>query len=99
MKKKKDLKSRTYSITEVKDMPLKYPYGRYDAEMTDSYGTHRECCFNTHKLAIQWVYYMWKNEDFYNSSSGDDSLSKAIQNCIELDNKAGRDNGGLSVNK
>jgi hypothetical protein len=29
----------------------------------------------------------------------DDSLDKAIQNCIELDNKAGRENGGLSVNK
>ena len=97
MKKAKDTCYRTYSITEVKNSE-KYPYGLYDAKMVDSYGRRAQCCFNTRKLATEWVYYMWDNEDFYNSSSEDDSLNKAIQNCIELDNKAGRENGGLSVN-
>jgi hypothetical protein len=98
MKKAKDTCYRTYSITEVKNSE-KYPYGLYDAKMVDSYGRHAQCYFNTYALAASWVYYMWENEDFYNSSSEDDSLNKAIQNCIELDNKAGRENGGLSVNK
>ena len=96
-KMEKDIKNRTYSIIEVKNSE-KYPYGIYDAKMVDSYGRHAQCYFNTSKLATEWVYYMWDNEDFYNSSSEDDSLNKAIQNCIELDNKAGRENGGLSVN-
>jgi hypothetical protein len=39
---------------------------------------------------------IWSNET---KNVYDDSLDKAIQNCIELDNKAGRENGGLSVNK
>ena len=99
MNKTKDICYRTYSITEVKNSE-KYPYGLYDARMVDSYGRHAQCYFNTHKLATEWVYYMWENEDFYNSDKySDDSLNKAIQNCIELDNKAGRENGGLSVNK
>ncbi len=38
---------------------------------------------------------IWSNE----TKNVYDSLDKAIQNCIELDNKAGRENGGLSVNK
>jgi hypothetical protein len=38
---------------------------------------------------------IWSNET---KNVSDDSLDKAIQNCIELDNKAGRENGGLSVN-
>jgi hypothetical protein len=38
---------------------------------------------------------IWSNET---KNVYDDSLDKAIQNCIELDNKAGRENGGLSVN-
>ena len=97
MKKAKDTCYRTYSITEVKNSE-KYPYGLYDAKMVDSYGRHARCYFNTYALAANWVYYTWENEDFYNSSSEDDSLDKAIQNCIELDNKAGRENGGLSVN-
>ena len=95
--KTKDICYRTYSITEVNSE--KYPYGLYDATMVDSYGRRAQCCFNTRKLATEWVYYMWDNEDFYNSSSESDLLSKAIQNCIELDNKAGREDGGLSVNK
>jgi hypothetical protein len=97
MKKAKDTCYRTYSITEVKNSE-KHPYGLYDAKMVDSYGRHAQCYFNTYALAANWVYYMWENEDFYNSSSESDLLSKAIQNCIELDNKAGRENGGLSVN-
>ena len=39
---------------------------------------------------------IWSNET---KNIYDDSLDKAVQNCIELDNKAGRENGGLSVNK
>jgi hypothetical protein len=39
---------------------------------------------------------IWSNET---KNVYDDSLDKAIQNCIELDNKAGRENRGLSVNK
>ena len=37
---------------------------------------------------------IWSNE----TKNVYDSLDKAIQNCIELDNKAGIENGGVSVN-
>ena len=84
----KDIKNRTYSIIEVKSGET-YPYGRYDAEMVDSYGRHRKCCFNTSKLATEWVYYMWENEDFYNSTNDEDLLGRAIQNCIEIDERKG----------
>jgi hypothetical protein len=87
----KDIKNRTYSIIEVKNSE-KYPYGLYDAKMVDSYGRHAQCYFNTHKLATEWVYYMWEQEDWYNSTNDKDLLGRAIQNCIEIDERNGRDN-------
>ena len=90
-KMEKDIKNRTYSIIEVKNSE-KYPYGLYDAKMVDSYGRHAQCYFNTYKLATEWVYYMWEQEDWYNSTNDKDLLGRAIQNCIEIDERNGRDN-------
>jgi hypothetical protein len=70
----------------------------YNIRVIDSFGQEHQLGF--FKLSIDDIERqaeeIWSNET---KNIYDDSLDKAIQNCIELDNKAGRENGGLSVNK
>ena len=69
----------------------------YNIHVIDGFGQEHHLGF--FKLSIDDIERqaeeIWSNET---KNVYDDSLDKAIQNCIELDNKAGRENGGLSVN-
>jgi fatty-acid desaturase len=72
----------------------------YNIHVIDSFGQE-------HHLGFFYCHIAWDDierqaEEIWSNETKnvyDDSLDKAIQNCIELDNKAGRENGGLSINK
>ena len=70
----------------------------YNIHVIDSFGQEHHLGFERHpqlSYIERQAEEIWSNET---KNVYDDSLDKAIQNCIELDNKAGRENGGLSVN-
>ena len=59
----------------------------YDARVVDSYGNKYQNYFETASEANDWVYYIWRKEDWFNSANSQELLAKAIQNCIEIENK------------
>ena len=74
---------RNYSITRNKG---EY----YHAKVTDSYGNEYDNCFDTAYDANEWVYYVWDNEDWFNSVDSQELLYNAIQQCKEIDEESGR---------
>jgi len=63
----------------------------YNVEVTDSYGKKYQNYFETAFSANKWVYYIWDKEDWFNSVNSQELLSNAIANCIEIDEKSGRE--------
>ena len=61
----------------------------YNAEVTDSYGNEYQNWFEHAYEANRWIYYIWENEDWFDSTDKQELLSNAIQNCVELDKKRG----------
>ena len=59
----------------------------YDARVIDSYGNKYQNYFETASEANDWVYYIWRKEEWFNSANSQELLAKAIQNCIEIENK------------
>jgi len=59
----------------------------YDARVVDSYGNKYQNYFETASEANDWVYYIWEKEEWFNSANSQELLAKAIQNCIEIENK------------
>ena len=59
----------------------------YDARVVDSYGNKYQNYFETASEANDWVYYIWRKEEWFNSANSQELLAKAIQNCIEIENK------------
>ena len=57
----------------------------YNAEVTDSYGNEYQNYFDTEQECINWVYYIWENEEWFNSQNSQKLLGRAIENCIKLD--------------
>ena len=57
----------------------------YHAIVTDSYGNKYENFFEHAHEANNWIYYIWENEEWYNSASSQELLANAIENCKELD--------------
>ena len=57
----------------------------YCAIVTDSYGTKYNNWFEHAHEANNWIYYIWENEEWYNSASSQELLANAIENCKELD--------------
>ena len=57
----------------------------YNTQVTDSYGNKYQNYFESAHEANEWIYHIWENEDNLNHVSSDELLSKAIQNCVELD--------------
>ena len=53
----------------------------------DSYGKYYENYFETKEEANKWIYYIWENED--NKVNSDDLMSKAIAECIQMDEERG----------
>jgi hypothetical protein len=63
----------------------------YNVEVTDSYGKKYQNYFETAFDANKWIYYIWDKEDWFNSTNSQELLANAIANCVEIDEKAGRE--------
>ena len=59
----------------------------YDTRVVDSYGNKYQNYFETASEANDWIYYIWENEEWFNSVDEQELLGKAILNCKELDKK------------
>ena len=66
---------RNYSVT-------KKPGELHNCEVTDGNGKKYQNYFDTEQECINWIYYIWENEDVIQEV---DLLSKAILNCKEID--------------
>jgi len=76
----KKINMRDYKITRKKGE-------WYHAKVTDSYGNTYDNYFEEAYEANNWIYYIWENEEWFNSVNSQDLLSKAILNCKEIDSK------------
>ena len=76
---------RNYSITKEKDE-------WWNAEATDKYGNKYQNYFETYWDAGMWILYIWENEDklVEMSENKDELLANAINQCKEIDERAGR---------
>ena len=74
---------RDYKITKNKSE-------WYHAKVIDSYGNEYDNYFETVHKANEWVYYIWENEEWFNSVDSQELLANAIKKCKEIDEKAGR---------
>jgi hypothetical protein len=61
----------------------------YDVRVTDSYGKEYQNYFETHVEADKWVFFIWENEDWFNSVDSEESLTNAIWGCTKLDEELG----------
>ena len=57
----------------------------HNCKVTDSYGNKYQNYFDTEQECINWIYYIWENEEWFNSQNSQELLGKAILNCKELD--------------
>jgi len=62
----------------------------YHAEVTDSFGNKYDNWFETAFQANEWIYHVWNNEEWFNSTNSQELLANAIKECKEIDKKAGR---------
>ena len=69
---------RNFSITRNKGE-------MYNAQVEDSYGNKYQNYFEHAYEANNWIYYIWENEEWYNSANSQELLASAIENCKELD--------------
>ena len=74
---------RDYSITRNKDE-------WYYAKVTDSYGNEYDNYFETAYDANEWIYHVWEKEEWFNSVNSQELFANAIQECKEIDKRAGR---------
>tara|TARA_Y100001938_G_scaffold53364_1_gene74634 strand:- start:79 stop:327 length:249 start_codon:yes stop_codon:yes gene_type:complete len=75
-------------ISNMRDFSITKKEGEwYDARVVDSYGNKYQNYFETASEANDWVYYIWEKEEWFNSANSQELLAKAIQNCIEIENK------------
>ena len=75
-----NISMRDFSITKKKGE-------WYDARVVDSYGNKYQNYFEHAHEASEWVYYIWDKEEWFNSVDSQELLSKAIQQCKEMDSK------------
>tara|TARA_R110002020_G_scaffold200067_1_gene402147 strand:+ start:321 stop:584 length:264 start_codon:yes stop_codon:yes gene_type:complete len=75
-----NINMRDFSITKKKGE-------WYDARVVDSYGNKYQNYFEHAHEASEWVYYIWDKEEWFNSVDSQELLSKAIQQCKEMDSK------------
>ena len=69
---------RDYKITRKKGE-------MYNTIVTDSYGKKYQNYFETADKASEWIYYIWDNEEWFNSVNSQELLYNAIQECKEID--------------
>jgi hypothetical protein len=59
----------------------------YNTQVTDSYGNKYQNWFESAHEANKWIYYIWEKEDWFNSQNSQELLSRAIENCKEIDKR------------
>ena len=74
---------RNYSITRNKG---EY----YHVKVTDSYGNEYDNYFDTAYDANEWVYHVWDNEEWFNSTNSQELLANAIAEYVKIDKNANR---------
>ena len=62
----------------------------YNAQCTDSYGNEYQNYFETAYKANKWIYHVWNNEEWFNSTNSQELLANAIKECKEIDEKQSR---------
>ena len=62
----------------------------YHAKVTDSYGNEYDNYFETAHKANEWIYHVWDNEEWFNSTNSQELLGNAIAELVKIDEKAGR---------
>ena len=62
----------------------------YDVEVTDSYGKEYQNYFETAFQANEWIYYVWENEEWFNSTNSQELLANAIAELVKIDEENGR---------
>ena len=62
----------------------------YNVKVMDSYGNEYQNYFETAHKANEWIYYIWDNEDWFNSTNSQELLANAIKQCKEIDKRACR---------
>ena len=61
----------------------------YHAKVTDSYGNEYDNYFETANEANDWIYYVWDQEEWFNSVDSQELLYNAIQDCKRIDEEKG----------
>ena len=59
----------------------------YHAKVTDSYGNKYDNYFEHAYEANDWIYYIWDNEEWFDSVDEQELLANAIHRCKEIDSK------------
>jgi|TARA_R100000084_G_scaffold106223_1_gene64328 hypothetical protein len=57
----------------------------YNAVVIDSYGNKYQNYFEQAHEANEWIYYIWENEEWFNSVDQDELLAGAIHDCKQID--------------
>ena len=57
----------------------------YAARVVDSYGNKYQNYFETASEANDWIYYIWRKEEWFNSTKSQELLANAIENCKRID--------------
>ena len=57
----------------------------YYTVVTDSYGKKYDNWFEKAHEANEWVYYIWEQEEWFNSTNSQELLYNAIQDCKRID--------------
>ena len=62
----------------------------YEVKVIDSYGKKYKNWFEHAYECSEWIYYIWDNEEWFNSVDSQELLANAIKECKEIDERAGR---------
>ena len=57
----------------------------YNTRVVDSYGNKYQNYFETASEAKDWIYYIWRKEEWFNSTKSQELLANAIENCKRID--------------
>jgi len=74
----------------MRDYKITHKCGEmYNAEVTDSYGNEYQNWFETACQANDWIYYVWDNEEWFNSTNSQELLANAIAELVKIDEEKG----------
>ena len=74
----------------MRDYKITHKRGEmYNAEVTDSYGNEYQNWFETACQANDWIYYVWDNEEWFNSTNSQELLANAIAELVKIDEEKG----------